>query len=145
MTDITKSKLLGIAVLVFAIVIPLFVVFTYYVSLETTTSDMTLGIIGIFVIVGIFFGFIRLIKRRIKLKQELGLKVSPYVILLSHTLLGLIGIICFTIFLNVIQDEISTLVTVMSIISGCVVVAFGLKFWQLRFDLKVVAEESTTE
>jgi hypothetical protein len=145
MTNETRSKLLGIAVLLFAIIVPLFIVFTYYVSLEETTSHMTIGIIGIFVVIGIFFGLVKLIKRRIKLKTELKLKVSPYVILLSHTLMGLIGIICFTIFLNVIKGEIVTLVTVMTIISTCEVVAFGLKFWQLRFDLKVVAEEPTEE
>jgi len=117
MTNTTKSKILGIAIIIVAIIIPLFVVFTYYVSLETTTSNMTLGIAGIFLVLFIFFGLIKLIKERIKLKQELELKVSPYVILLSHTLFGLIGIICFTIFLNVIQGEIDALVIVMIIIS----------------------------
>ena len=144
MTDITKSKLLGIAVLVFAIVIPLFVVFTYYVTLETTTSTMTLGIIGIFIAIVIFFGLVKLIKRRIKIKVELGLKVSPYVILLSHTLMGVIGIICFTLFLNAIQGEIDTLVYVMKIITVCEVVAFGFKFWQLHFDIKEIATETTS-
>jgi hypothetical protein len=144
MTNETRSKLLGIAVLIFAIFVPLFVVFTYYVTLETTTSDMTLGIIGIFIAIGIFFGLVKLIKRRIKIKVELGLKVSPYVILLSHTLMGLVGIICFTLFLNAIQGEIDTLVYVMKIITLCEVVAFGLKFWQLHFDLKVV-EDTPTE
>ena len=140
MTNKTKSKILGITIVLFAVFIPLFVIFTYYVSLETTTSNMTIGIIGIFLAVGVLFGAIKLIKKRIRFKKEAGLKVSPYVILLSDSLLGVIGVILFTLFLNSIQGSIDTLVYVMIIISVCEVVAFGLKFWQLHFDIKVLAE-----
>lgn len=124
----------------FAIFVPLFVIFTYYVSLETTTSTMTISIIGIFLAVGVFFGFIKLLKRRIKIKEKMGFKVSPYLILISVSLMPVIGVILFTLFLKSIQGSIDTLVYVMKIISICEVIAFGLKFWQLHFDIKVLAD-----
>lgn len=140
MTNKTKSKILGIVILLFVAIIPLFVIFTYYISLETTTSNMKASVIGIFLAVGVLIAVVKLIKRRIRVKKEIGLKVSPYVILLSNSLLGVIGVILFTLFLKSIQGSIGTLVYVMFIISVCEVIAFGLKFWQLHFDIKELAE-----
>lgn len=138
------SKLLGIFIVIFAIVIPLVVTFWSYMSLEETTSDMSMNVIGVFVSIGILFGAIKLIKRRIKMKKEIGLKVNPYLVAMPYLLPAVTSPILFTWLLFSVKSQIDTLAYVMAIISICGVIAFILKLFQLHFDLKIASSQQTT-
>ena len=143
MTNEKWSKLLGIFVIVFAIVIPLIITFWSYMSLEETTSNMSMNVIGVFVSIGILFGAIKLIKRRIKMKKEIGLKVNPYLVAMPYLLPAVTSPIIFTWLLFAIKSQIDTLAYVMVIISICGVIAFALKLFQLHFDLKIASSQTT--
>ena len=135
MTPKKWSIAFGVLVAVIGYVIPLFFIFSMYVSLETTTSEMTMNIIGVFAMLGVVLGLVKLIKHRIKIRRELGFVVSPYVILLSYSMSAVSGIMLFTWFLSVVRGEIETLYHLMIIWSVCAVIAFVLKFVQLHFDI----------
>lgn len=135
MTPKKWSNVFGALIVVIGFVIPLFFIFSMYMSLETTTTKMALGIIGVFATVGIIFGLLKWLKKRIKIRQELGFKVSPYVILASHTFGSVSGVIVFTWFLSVVKGEIDTLFRLMIIWSVCAFLAFILKFVQVHFDI----------
>ena len=143
MTNEKWSKLLGTFVIVFAIVIPLIITFWSYMSLEETTSNMSMNVIGVFVSIGILFGAIKLIKRRIKMKKEIGLKVNPYLVAMPYLLPAVTSPIIFTWLLFSIKSQIDTLAYVMVVISICGVIAFALKLFQLHFDLKIANSQTT--
>ncbi|MDD3086218.1 MAG: hypothetical protein PHD80_03935 [Candidatus ainarchaeum sp.] len=144
MTNAKWSKLIGVFVVVFAIIIPLATTFLSYISLEETTSAMSMNIIGVFVAIGVLIGAIKLIKKRIKMKKEIGLIVNPYLVSMPYLLPAVISPLLFTWLIWAIKAEINTLANVMVIISICAIIAFVLKLIQLHFDLKIVAENNTT-
>lgn len=143
MTNEKWSKLFGFLVITFSFLIPLFVIVTTYISLDTTTSYITIKIIGILLLLGVFFGIVKFIKKRIAVRKEMGLKVSAYTIMFSHYFMGLVGIILFTAFIYVTKAEIQTLWVVMFITSICQIISFILKIIQTHFDIKVIAEQNT--
>lgn len=141
MTNKHWSQLFGFFVILFAIVIPLIIVLTTYVTLETTTKEMTISVLGLVLLTAIFFGLMKLMKKRIKQRKEMGFKVSPYFILASNNTFGLVGVILFTAFLNAVKGEINTLWTVMVVITISEAIAYILKYVQVHFDIKDLAEQ----
>jgi TRAP-type C4-dicarboxylate transport system permease large subunit len=144
MTNSTKSKIVGLFIGLFAIVLPLIIVFSMYMSLETTTSTMAINIIGVFLLLGIALGSLKLFKRRIKLRKEMGFIVSPYYIAFSYGYMSVVGAGLFTWFLFSVRDDVDKLAIVMALITICQVFAFALKFVQVYFDKKVLAEQTQT-
>lgn len=140
MTNKNWSILFGVLVIVFSFVIPLIVVLTTYVSLETTTSEMTMSILGIVLATSLFFGLIKLLKKRIAQRKEMGFTVSPYIILAANNTLGLIGTFLFTLFIYTVKGEIQTLWVVMVVITICETIAYILKYVQTHFDIKTLSE-----
>lgn len=96
---------------------------------------MTISIIGVFLGIGLLLALVKWLKRRIKNRKEMGFAVSPYTILVSNTIGGVVGIILFTWFLDTVKGEIETLFKTMLIWSVCAVIAFVLKFAQVHFDI----------
>jgi TRAP-type C4-dicarboxylate transport system permease large subunit len=144
MTNSTKSKIVGLFIGLFAIVLPLIIVFSMYMSLETTTSTMAINIIGVFLLLGIALGSLKLFKRRIKLRKEMGFIVSPYYIAFSFGYMSVVGAGLFTWFLFSVRDDVDKLAIVMALITICQAFAFALKFVQVYFDKKVLAEQTQT-
>lgn len=135
MTPKKWSRVFDLAILIIGFGIPLFFIFSFYVSLETTTPAMTISIIGVFLGIGLLLALVKWLKRRIKNRKEMGFAVSPYTILVSNTIGGVVGIILFTWFLDTVKGEIETLFKTMLIWSVCAVIAFVLKFAQVHFDI----------
>jgi len=142
MTSKKWSNLFGALVAVFTIAIPLAVVFGVYMSLETTTASKGLSILGVFLAIGILVGAVKLMKNRIKVKKEMGFEVSPYFVLTMHSLTPLISPALLTWFLWTIEDDVRQLKVVMFAISVCALIAFVLKFVQVRFDILVLREQN---
>lgn len=141
MTNKSWSQLFGAFVILFSFVIPLAVTLVTYVSLETTTTKGTMSVIGVVIAVSLLFGLIKLGKKRIAQRKDMGFTVSPYIILALNNTFGLVGVILVAVFLNVVKGEIETLWTVMVIIALCETVAYILKFVQTHFDIKTLAEQ----
>ena len=75
-----------------------------------------MNVIGVlFVSIGILFGAIKLIKRRIKMKKEIGLKVNPYLVAMPYLLPAVTSPIIFTWLLFSIKSQIDT----PSLCNGC--------------------------
>jgi uncharacterized membrane protein len=142
MKNATKSKIVGAFVILFSFIAPVVVTLMVYTTLETTTSEMTINTIGIVISVFLAFGLIKFVKKRIKQRQEMGFKVSPYIILASNNTFGIIGIILLTMFINAVKGEIQTLWVVLMVITLCEIVAYLLKYLQTYFDIKDLAEQT---
>ena len=109
MTNEKWSKLLGAFCYRVRYRYSAYYTFWSYMSLEETTSNMSMNVIGVFVSIGILFGAIKLIKRRIKMKKEIGLKVNPYFLLLCLIFCQqLHRLIIFTWLLFSIKSQIDT-------------------------------------
>ena len=126
--------LLGALIVAIGYAIPLFFIFSMYVSLETTTSAMSIQLVGVFASIFLVLGLLKWIKKRILIKRELGFTINPYVAILPHILPQLSGVLIFTWFLSVVKGEIQTLFNLMLIWSVCALIAFVLKLVQLHFD-----------
>ena len=126
--------LLGALIVAIGYAIPLFFIFSMYVSLETTTSAMSIQLVGVFASIFLVLGLLKWIKKRILIKRELGFTINPYVAILPHILPQLSGVLIFTWFLSVVKGEIQTLFNLMLIWSVCALLAFVLKLVQLHFD-----------
>lgn len=146
MTNIKKSKIVGYVIAAFSIIIPLIITFLAYMSSKNTDSHMSMNLIGVFIGVGILFGAIKLIKRRIKIKKEIAeslgkpSNVSPYLIAMPYIITVPISMVLFTWFLWSIKSQIDTLLYVMVLIAICQFIAFGLKILQIHFDIKAYNE-----
>jgi len=134
MTPKKWSLLLGALIVAIGYAIPLFFIFSMYVSLETTTSAMSMQLVGVFASIFLVLGLLKWIKKRILIKRELGFSINPYVAILPHILPQLSGVLIFTWFLSVVKGEIQTLFNLMLIWSVCALLAFILKLVQLHFD-----------
>jgi hypothetical protein len=143
MTNLKWSKTIGALIVIFSLGIPLFVVFMMYMSLDETTSNVSMNILGVFVSIGLLLAFVRLIKRRIKIKKETGLPVSKYLITLQYALPPFVSTVLVTWFLYAVKGEIETLYIVMFIIAICEGIAFALKFLQMYFDIKTLEPPAT--
>lgn len=139
MTAKKSSAILEACFWLFAIAVPLLVTFLFYMSLETTTSNMSLNIIGVFVVLGIVLGALKLVKKRMKTRKDNGFPVSKYLSTAIANLPWLAGTVLATWFFFAIKDEITKLSTVMVIISISEAVAFGLSIWQVHFDKQITA------
>lgn len=139
MTAKKSSAILEICFWIFAILIPLVITFLFYMSLETTTSNMALNIIGVFVVLGIVLGSLKLVKKRIKTRKDNGFPVSQYLTVAIANLPWFAGTVLATWFFFAIKDEITRLSTVMVLISISEAVALGLSLWQVHFDKQITA------
>lgn len=139
MTAKKSSAILEICFWIFAILVPVVITFLFYMSLETTTSDMSLNIIGVFVVLGIVLGALKLVKKRIKTRKDNGFEVSAYLTVAITNLPWLAGTILTTWFFFAIKGEITKLAIVMVLISISEAVAYGLSLWQVHFDKKITA------
>jgi hypothetical protein len=134
MTARTWSRIFDVLIVVVAFGIPLFTIFMMYVSMEETTSEMTISIVGVFLLLGVVFGIVKWLKRRITTRKEMGFRVSPYTIAIARNLGGVMSVVLFTLFLDAVKGEVATLVYVMIIWSVCALVSFILKLVQVHFD-----------
>jgi len=142
MTNKNWSNLIGSIIVIFSFVIPVVLTLLTYASLETTTTKTTINLLGLIILVTLSFALIKLIKKRIKQRQEMGFKVSPYIILASNNTFGIIGTILLLMFINAVKGEINTLYTVLMFITLSEVVAYFLKYLQTYFDIKDLAEQT---
>ena len=134
MTARTWSRIFDVLIVVVAFGIPLFTIFMMYVSMEETTSEMTISIVGVFLLLGVVFGIVKWLKRRITTRKEMGFNVSPYTIAIARNFGSVMSVVLFTTFLNTVKGEVETLVYVMIIWSVCALVSFILKLVQVHFD-----------
>jgi hypothetical protein len=142
MTNKLKSKLLGAAIIVFMFGIPAFVTFTTYVTLETTTSEVTASLIGIVVLGVLALVLIKWLKKRVRNKIDSGLIVSPYYILFLNNTFGLVLYVLFVWFIGAIRADIDVFYELLIIITICEIIAYGLKYWQTYYDI-LIKKEST--
>ena len=143
MTNNMKSKLTGIAILIFAFILPAFITFTTYATLETENSTkITVNFIGIIVILFLALGMFKWQKKRVRNKVDGGLKVSPYWVLFLNNTFGLVLLSLFTWFIFSIKSEIDVFSKLLIVIIVCEIVAYGLKYLQTHFDILVKEESS---
>ncbi len=142
MTSKTWSTIFGWLVFLFLFLIPVAITVSVYTTLETTTSQGTIRIIGILIIISLLFGAVRWGKKRIKERIEMGFKVSPYIIFAVNHTFGVIGLSLFTGFIYSVKGEIETLWTVLLFVTISEFIAYILGYIQIHFDKKVLEEES---
>jgi len=143
MSNTLKSKLTGIAILFFAFILPAFITFTTYATVDNVNSDtteITMNFIGIIIITSLFFGLIKWQKKRVRNKVDSGLKVSPYWILFLNNTFGLVLLVMFSWFIYTIKDDIVVFSNILIIIIVCELIAYGLKYLQTHFDILIKKE-----
>jgi len=134
MTNKKWSYLFGILIFLFTFIIPLAIVFLMYMSLDSTDSNVSMNIIGVFICVGLLFGFIKLIDRDCVRRDKLHRNPVVWLINLKYWLPPLAGTVLFTWFIYAVKGEIQTLWIVMFITSICEFIAFVLKWPKEHFD-----------
>jgi len=142
MSNKLKSKITGVAIFLFAFVIPAFIVFTTYATVETVDKKVTLNLIGIILIVSLLFGLIRWLKKRVDNKVKSGLKVSPYWVLFLNNTFGLVLLGMFTWFIFSIKDDIQIFSNLLIVIIICEIIAYGLKYLQTHYDILMTNEDN---
>lgn len=142
MSDNLKSKLTGLAIILFAFILPAFITFSTYATLSDRDSskEITVKFIGIIVIFFLFFGLMKWLKKRTRNKIDSGLKVSPYWVLFINNTFGLVLLSLFTWFIFAIKDEIKVFANLLIVIIVCELIAYGLKYLQTHFDILVKNE-----
>lgn len=144
MSNLVKSKLTGLSILFFAFIVPGFITFTTYASLESQeqSTEITVKLIGIVIILFLGIGILKWQKKRVRNKIDSGLKVSPYWILFLNNTFGLVLLSLFTWFIWAIKDEIQVFSKLLIVIIVCEVIAYGLKYLQTHFDILIKKESS---
>lgn len=136
MSNKTKSFITGIAIIVFMFVLPAFITLTTYATIDSpNATNITVNFIGIIIIFALTFSLFKWFKKRVRIKVDSGLHVSPYWILFINNTFGLVLLSLFTWFVWSIKDDVQVFANLLIVIIISELVAYGLKYLQTRFDI----------
>lgn len=137
MTDNLKLKIISWLVILFRFGVPLFIITTTYIS-KDTSPKVTISVIGMVLLTILALSLLKYAKKRIVIRQQSGFKPSPYKVMVINYLPSTIVLVAFTILLRSIEDDMKTLVNVMTVISISVLISFIIAFAQVYYEKKIV-------
>jgi hypothetical protein len=117
--------------------VPLFIITTTYIS-KDTSPKVTISVIGMVLLTILALSLLKYAKKRIVIRQQSGFKPSPYKVMVINYLPSTIVLVAFTILLRSIEDDMKTLVNVMTVISISVLISFIIAFAQVYYEKKIV-------
>jgi hypothetical protein len=137
MTDNLKLKIISWLVILFRFGVPLFIITTTYIS-KDTSPKVTISVIGMVLLTILALSLLKYAKKRIVIRQQSGFKPSPYKVMVINYLPSTIILVAFTVLLRSIENDMKTLVNVMTVISISVLISFIISFAQVHYEKKVV-------
>lgn len=135
MSDTVKLKIVSYLVLLFRFFLPFVVIATTYITLETSPK-VTIGVIGMLLLLILALSLLKYAKKRIVIRQQSGFKPSPYKVMVINYMPSTLIIIAFAGFLQIIQDDMEQLSNVMLVIAVSVAISFIISFWQVHYEIK---------